>query len=128
MSLQLVANSFENFKERKKSDFFFAFFHSNKDQAFDNLAEKESREADTSPPIFEWFQNRQLCIVLWVIWDVKNIKWTHHNKTGSMSVLLYSFVLFLELVIHSFVQGTFVNIPLCGEWFWVQGTQKWRDV
>ena len=67
MSLQLVANSFENFKERKKSNFFFAFFHSNKDQAFDNLAEKESRKAETTTHIYEWFQNRQLSIVLWVI-------------------------------------------------------------
>ena len=35
-------------------------------------------------------------------------------------VLLYSFVLFLEIAIHSLVQGTFINIPLCGDQFWVQ--------
>ena len=35
-------------------------------------------------------------------------------------VLLYSLVLFSEIAIHSFVQGTFINIPLCGNQFWVQ--------
>lgn len=41
-------------------------------------------------------------------------------------VLLYSFVLFLEIAIHSLVQGTFINIPLCGDQFWVQNTKMNR--
>lgn len=35
-------------------------------------------------------------------------------------VLLYSFVLFLEIAIYSLVQGTFIIIPLCGNQYWVQ--------